>query len=573
MSQLLKLEEEEVHYVFDNSELVLDSSEINEDIIYSDGTQAILVNGHIIQGDSQTIVLQEGDDLAQYYVDENNEQILITEENEDAMEENSVVQYIEQDDCNGEQQVVYISNSDQLILNDVIETDNLENDEYEVNQLELNGEVVDFDDIMQQENQGGSTIVDENGFLLNGYHYAVLKDGKLHLKTYTPEEQQEVDPLLNTMDVNETDLSKITGKNLLTGQTVTLHKYLDKIHRKNTEIKSWSRKKTDLNNLLNKKLPLCKTSDGKRLIGKVIHVEKRLVDIEASEGNTGEMQTNVCETETEQVQLPPQTVVEERKVSTKKVCKVDPEDQEHISRTLAGIMTMETVKKKLLDKTIVIRLLEKKHIKENKSRKRVSYSVGHMEQQQNEMENEEKWVYVQHADENEVILYEHSVNISIQMTIELNGERKVKVILNDENFQTPGQEKHSCQECGKHFSNPQSLKRHMQNNKLKCETCFQRFGHELAFKKHMATHVKSFQCEVCMKKFVGFAEYNQHKKVHSNDSCFECFTCGKSFSRYSNLMRHVEIHRGGEALYTCDICGSSYNYISSLTRHIVQNHI
>lgn len=83
------------------------------------------------------------------------------------------------------------------------------------------------------------------------------------------------------------DLSKITGKNLITGQTVTLHGYIDKLQRKNVEMLATNtnhrRQKNDLDKLLHKKLMLCKTNDGKRLVGKIIHVEKNSRKPEANE--------------------------------------------------------------------------------------------------------------------------------------------------------------------------------------------------------------------------------------------------------------------------------------------------
>lgn len=85
-------------------------------------------------------------------------------------------------------------------------------------------------------------------------------------------------------DKQDFDLSKITGKNLLTGQTVSLHNYMDKLHKKikESKVKSFetSQKRraagapAGLKALLNKKLTLGKTSSGKRLVGKVIYVEK-----------------------------------------------------------------------------------------------------------------------------------------------------------------------------------------------------------------------------------------------------------------------------------------------------------
>lgn len=129
---------------------------------------------------------------------------------------------------------------------------------------------------------------------MESYQYAILKDGKLHIQSYNEDilpitatdilQEQEND-MQELTDKQDFDLSRITGKNLLTGQTVSLHNYMDKLQKKIKEARikdiEVSRKRKTINGsmglkrLLNKKLTLGKTSTGKRLVGKVIHVEKK----------------------------------------------------------------------------------------------------------------------------------------------------------------------------------------------------------------------------------------------------------------------------------------------------------
>lgn len=68
------------------------------------------------------------------------------------------------------------------------------------------------------------------------------------------------------------------------------------------------------------------------------------------------------------------------------------EDMEHISRTLAGLMDMDTVKKKLFSRIIRVRLIEKRTV-EDKIRKRIVLTYGYMSNQ-SKVSDEDIWSFV-----------------------------------------------------------------------------------------------------------------------------------------------------------------------------------
>lgn len=127
-----------------------------------------------------------------------------------------------------------------------------------------------------------------------------MRDGKLHLQSYVPGEQLDVttNPTKNQEEPTNqqpVDISLITGRNLITGQTVTLHDYMAKLQRKmhkdtnaglytdnrssnvlSLDHKQLARKANGLplDTLLNKKIKLGKTTKGKTLVGRIISVGK-----------------------------------------------------------------------------------------------------------------------------------------------------------------------------------------------------------------------------------------------------------------------------------------------------------
>lgn len=130
------------------------------------------------------------------------------------------------------------------------------------------------------------------------FQYAIIRQGKLHIQSYeghipilSVEEKLSVGIQKqmsskslqsfeeNSLEEKNIDLSSITGRNLLTGQKVTLNNYFGKLKKnlksfdKQKSIQdSITKRKNLLNNLLNKKLRLGKTMNGKQLIGKIIQI-------------------------------------------------------------------------------------------------------------------------------------------------------------------------------------------------------------------------------------------------------------------------------------------------------------
>lgn len=178
------------------------------------------------------------------------------------------------------------------------------------------------------------------------YQYAVLKNGKLHLQTLdivdavhcieNNEQNQQLQERLEafqqsiTMDdassaTSTIDLDKITGRNLITGQTVTLDSYFDKLQRRlaaadvNNQCLSYNSKKrrrtnsyqeshsankkvnknnTPNDSFINKKIVVGKTSNGKRIVGKIVRVEvggkkDENIDTEESQSTTQTSNTKI----------------------------------------------------------------------------------------------------------------------------------------------------------------------------------------------------------------------------------------------------------------------------------------
>ncbi|KAK4878742.1 hypothetical protein RN001_011248 [Aquatica leii] len=484
------------------------------------------------------------------------------------------------------------------------------------------------------------------------YQYAILSNGKLHLQTIDANDeindglQAQIDELQQSIRLDDTfnetalDLDKITGRNLITGQTVTLDSYFNKLQKRlyeDSESSVRKRKCSDNDELLNKKVLIGKTANGKKIVGKILHVQtnKTLENVKVETVDVGEVSQ-------------PQIIIKKHVVTRENF-------DSNVGKTLAGLMDLETVQHKLRDKNLVVKLVDKVYeFGTDNFSKTISYVYGHMELLE-EGEAQQKWCFVLHndppsddaessnADSNEAVAdvslqmdngYNDSndtVSLTILTVIDRNGKKSTRVNLNPQQprnkchlcskeFKTALQvRKHisnvhlsekwtSCDVCGKMFTNAAflqrhkkihtgekwyqcpkcpksfntagSLKRHLTVHDpslrpLECSVCVQRFTDESSLRKHLLIHtgIRAYLCEFCNRAFRNQGDLNFHRRIHDPIKQFSCEVCGRAFSRHSNMIRHAEIHRGTGALHQCDICGCSYSFISSLTRHIVQKHI
>lgn len=156
------------------------------------------------------------------------------------------------------------------------------------------------------------------------------------------------------------DVSEITGKNLITGQTVHLNSYINNKKKRLTEdpdayeeyeTKSTSPLKREVRDLLNKEIPLVKKVNGKKIVGRIVQVSNADGKLEESPNTTT-------------------TPSVDNEINNQYV--------DLISRTLSGLMEMDSVKKKLQNAYLLLRVVLRKYYANNSFSKKISYMKGFM---------------------------------------------------------------------------------------------------------------------------------------------------------------------------------------------------
>ena len=181
------------------------------------------------------------------------------------------------------------------------------------------------------------------------------------------------------------------------------------------------------------------------------------------------------------------------------------------------------------------------------------------------------------------------------------------------NFRVHGQKSSMCEQCGKAFSEPRALQRHMRRvhegikKNYPCEKCSLTFTEIVHLRNHKAgvhgdieqqyscdkcsdfvTHNKQYlrqhiilvhekpeelRCQTCKKQFHKLSELSTHTKaVHSKLKDILCNKCNKGFSNKGQLAKHMKRVHEGSKYYSCSYCGKQFHTPNQLNLHVIQYH-
>jgi KRAB domain-containing zinc finger protein len=137
-----------------------------------------------------------------------------------------------------------------------------------------------------------------------------------------------------------------------------------------------------------------------------------------------------------------------------------------------------------------------------------------------------------------------------------------------------------CKICDKIFLDKIKFNNHMKahenfdydNGELKCKIC--RFkseslnGFQLHFKLVHEILPKSFECEICKKKFSSASNLKVHKKNHMSKIKFQCDLCPKTFKSKIGLLAHLtQKHASNTKVLRCKTCSYETKLRDGLKRH------
>lgn len=146
-----------------------------------------------------------------------------------------------------------------------------------------------------------------------------------------------------------------------------------------------------------------------------------------------------------------------------------------------------------------------------------------------------------------------------------------------------------CDECGKSYRSPDGLNYHKALNHpplnitsnegnlshpLKCLVCSKDFLSEVQLKVHLKnSHQRAkatYTCTMCVKpkEFKRKDCFKKHLALHERAKAFSCLICAKSFSSRSNLNSHARTFHDTSASLQCPHCSKKFHSKKRLSLHI-----
>ena len=134
-----------------------------------------------------------------------------------------------------------------------------------------------------------------------------------------------------------------------------------------------------------------------------------------------------------------------------------------------------------------------------------------------------------------------------------------------------------CDHCGKTFKTRSQLVLHVRSahdtsRDFVCTQCGKAFKIQSSLNHHMKFHEeKSFECEICGKKFHTFAMQSRHMKHIHTEKNYACEECGKRFVDEEELHEHV---KAGIHIYhhQCQFCKQTFKRKPFLEKHLERKH-
>ncbi|XP_077007036.1 zinc finger and BTB domain-containing protein 40 [Tamandua tetradactyla] len=152
-------------------------------------------------------------------------------------------------------------------------------------------------------------------------------------------------------------------------------------------------------------------------------------------------------------------------------------------------------------------------------------------------------------------------------------------------------EYHPCPTCGKIFSAPSMLERHMVTHvggkPFSCGICnkayqqlsglwyHNRTHHPDVFaaQNHRSSKFSSLQCSSCDKTFSNTIEHKKHIKTEHADVKFhECDKCKELFPTPALLQVHVKCQHSGSQPFRCLYCAATFRFPGALQHHVTTEH-
>ena len=154
---------------------------------------------------------------------------------------------------------------------------------------------------------------------------------------------------------------------------------------------------------------------------------------------------------------------------------------------------------------------------------------------------------------------------------------KRHLVRHKEKLHTAVKVKYPCDECGKEFNEPRTLKSfiHLKTKMYQCDTCGKQFASRGSVNLHIkGTHhgIEDHVCNICDKAFSQKGFLKMHIENIHKIKRYQCDICNQPFEARQHLKIHKNQHHNGKTNHTwCTVC-NKYVSLKRLKMHIAVVH-
>ncbi|XP_060040704.1 zinc finger and BTB domain-containing protein 40 isoform X2 [Erinaceus europaeus] len=149
---------------------------------------------------------------------------------------------------------------------------------------------------------------------------------------------------------------------------------------------------------------------------------------------------------------------------------------------------------------------------------------------------------------------------------------------------------YDCKKCRMSFPTLQDHRKHIHEVHSKeyhpCPTCGKIFSAPSMLERHMVTHVggKPFSCGICNKAYQQLSGLWYHNRTHHPDvfaaqnhrsskfSSLQCSSCDKTFSNSIEYKKHIKAEHAGSQPFRCLYCVATFRFPGALQHHVTAEH-
>ncbi|GAB1599359.1 PR domain zinc finger protein 10-like [Argonauta hians] len=112
--------------------------------------------------------------------------------------------------------------------------------------------------------------------------------------------------------------------------------------------------------------------------------------------------------------------------------------------------------------------------------------------------------------------------------------------------------------------------------KFTCKYCAMQFASLRDMQLHVLSHTHGktlHSCTVCGRSYTTPSKLQRHVRVHSGERPYMCNLCGRRFTRSDHVKQHMKVHQPHRQKNMCRICGVRFARSSLLGSHLRRHSI